>query len=216
MVRAVRRQGRLHARLADHRRHARHVADRRGVPVSVRHHARFVALRRRWRSACWRTSSPRCSSRARCSRSRSDATCRSVVSTAEHRQLAAVRQHAGQLHALALARAGPVARHHRRGHGDGRRPRAARWASTSPAARWWSWSSQQDGVTEEQVRAAVSVLPGDAVVQRYGAPADRQFLIRLPLASSGADGLEGTVATDRAGAAACGPARVHVRRSASS
>ena len=51
----------------------------------------------------------------------------------------------------------------------------------------------QEGVTEEQVRAAVSGLPGDAVVQRYGAPADRQFLIRLPLASSGSDGLEGTV-----------------------
>ena len=32
-------QGRLHARLADDRRHARHVADRRGLPLSVRHHA---------------------------------------------------------------------------------------------------------------------------------------------------------------------------------
>ena len=51
----------------------------------------------------------------------------------------------------------------------------------------------QEGVTEEQVRAAVSGLPGDAVVQRYGAAAERQFLIRLPLASSGSDGLEGTV-----------------------
>ena len=51
----------------------------------------------------------------------------------------------------------------------------------------------QDGVTEEQVRAAVSGLPGDEIVQRYGAAADRQFLIRLPLASSGSDGLEGTV-----------------------
>ena len=39
----------------------------------------------------------------------------------------------------------------------------------------------QDGVTEEQVRAAVAGLPGDEIVQRYGAPADRQFLIRLPL-----------------------------------
>ena len=33
----VRGQGRLHARLADHRRHACHVAHRRGVPLSVRH-----------------------------------------------------------------------------------------------------------------------------------------------------------------------------------
>jgi protein-export membrane protein SecD/preprotein translocase SecF subunit len=51
----------------------------------------------------------------------------------------------------------------------------------------------QDSVTEEQVRAGVSVLPGDEIVQRYGAPADRQFLIRLPLALSGSDGLEETV-----------------------
>jgi SecD/SecF fusion protein len=52
---------------------------------------------------------------------------------------------------------------------------------------------KQQGVTEEQVRAAVSGLPGDEIVQRYGNPADRQFLIRLPLASSGSDGLEGTI-----------------------
>jgi SecD/SecF fusion protein len=52
---------------------------------------------------------------------------------------------------------------------------------------------KQQGVTEEQVRAAVSELPGDEIVQRYGAPADRQFLIRLPLGSSGSDGLEGNV-----------------------
>ncbi len=49
------------------------------------------------------------------------------------------------------------------------------------------------GVTEEQVRSAVAGLPGDEVVQRYGDPADRQFQIRLPLASSGSDGLEATV-----------------------
>lgn len=52
---------------------------------------------------------------------------------------------------------------------------------------------KQDGVTEEQVRAAVAPLPGDEVVQRYGAAADRQFMIRLPLASTGADALEATV-----------------------
>ena len=51
----------------------------------------------------------------------------------------------------------------------------------------------QEGVTEEQVRAAVASLPGDAVVQRYGAAAERQFLIRLPLVSSGADALQETV-----------------------
>ncbi|MFA5910826.1 MAG: protein translocase subunit SecD [Vicinamibacterales bacterium] len=52
---------------------------------------------------------------------------------------------------------------------------------------------KQDGVTEEQVRAAVAPLPGDEVVQRYGAAADRQFMIRLPLASSGDGALEATV-----------------------
>jgi SecD/SecF fusion protein len=51
----------------------------------------------------------------------------------------------------------------------------------------------QEGVTEEQVRAAVSSLPGDAVVQRYGAATERQFLIRLPLVSSGSDALHDTV-----------------------
>lgn len=53
--------------------------------------------------------------------------------------------------------------------------------------------SAQEGVTEEQVRAAVSGLPGDAVVQRYGAAAERQFLIRLPLVMSGNDALQDTV-----------------------
>jgi protein-export membrane protein SecD/preprotein translocase SecF subunit len=52
---------------------------------------------------------------------------------------------------------------------------------------------KQPGVTGEQVRAAVSGLPGDEVVQRYGPAAERQFLIRRPLASSGSDGLEDTV-----------------------
>jgi preprotein translocase SecF subunit len=52
---------------------------------------------------------------------------------------------------------------------------------------------RRDGVTEEQVRAAVSGLPGEAVVQRYGVAADRQFQVRLPLASSGGDGLDGMV-----------------------
>ena len=51
----------------------------------------------------------------------------------------------------------------------------------------------RDGVTEEQVRTAVSVLPGDAIVQRYGAEGEHQFLIRKPLASD-SDGLEGAVA----------------------
>ena len=52
---------------------------------------------------------------------------------------------------------------------------------------------ERAGVTEEQVRTAVSVLPGDEIVQRYGNPAERQFLIRRPLASSGAGGLDASV-----------------------
>ncbi len=51
----------------------------------------------------------------------------------------------------------------------------------------------QDGVTEERVRTAVSGLPGDAVVQRYGDLAEHQFLIRLPLAPLATEGLDGTV-----------------------
>jgi protein-export membrane protein SecD/preprotein translocase SecF subunit len=39
----------------------------------------------------------------------------------------------------------------------------------------------EGGVTEEQVRAAVTTLPGDEVVQRYGPASERQFMIRLPL-----------------------------------
>jgi preprotein translocase subunit SecF len=39
----------------------------------------------------------------------------------------------------------------------------------------------------------VAVLPGDEVVQRYGAAADRQFMIRLALGSSGPDALQDTV-----------------------
>ncbi|MGV3518770.1 protein translocase subunit SecD [Luteitalea sp.] len=37
-------------------------------------------------------------------------------------------------------------------------------------------------VTDDAVRAAVSPLPGDEVVQRYGSAEDGQFLIRVPLA----------------------------------
>jgi len=51
----------------------------------------------------------------------------------------------------------------------------------------------QDGVTEERVRTAVSGLPGDAVVQRYGDPGEHQFLIRLPVAPLATEGLDGTV-----------------------
>jgi protein-export membrane protein SecD/preprotein translocase SecF subunit len=39
----------------------------------------------------------------------------------------------------------------------------------------------QAGVAEDAVRDAVVTLPGEEVVQRYGAPEERRFLIRLPL-----------------------------------
>lgn len=42
------------------------------------------------------------------------------------------------------------------------------------------------GVSEEQVRAAVATLPGDEVVQRYGPASDRRFMIRVPLAEGAA------------------------------
>jgi preprotein translocase subunit SecF len=38
----------------------------------------------------------------------------------------------------------------------------------------------EQAVTEEQVRSALSSIPGDRVVQTYGNPADRQIIIRLP------------------------------------
>ena len=38
----------------------------------------------------------------------------------------------------------------------------------------------EQAVNEEQVRSAVSSIPGDKVVQQYGDPGDRQILIRLP------------------------------------
>ncbi|HET7220829.1 MAG TPA: protein translocase subunit SecD [Vicinamibacterales bacterium] len=40
------------------------------------------------------------------------------------------------------------------------------------------------GVTEEAVRGAVASLPGDEVVQQYGAAEERRFLIRSPLLPS--------------------------------
>jgi preprotein translocase SecF subunit len=39
----------------------------------------------------------------------------------------------------------------------------------------------ESGVTEDAVRQAVASLPGDEVVQQYGAREERRFLIRLPL-----------------------------------
>lgn len=40
---------------------------------------------------------------------------------------------------------------------------------------------ERPGVTEEDVRRAVAQLPGDEIVQRYGAAGERQLLIRVPL-----------------------------------
>jgi preprotein translocase SecF subunit len=47
-------------------------------------------------------------------------------------------------------------------------------------------------VTEADLRRAAAPLPGDEIVQRYGPPAERRFLIRVPLAGdqSGGDALE--------------------------
>lgn len=42
----------------------------------------------------------------------------------------------------------------------------------------------QQAVTEEAVRNAVSSIPGDKVVQKYGEPAANEILVRLPQAST--------------------------------
>ena len=43
-------------------------------------------------------------------------------------------------------------------------------------------------VNEEQVRSAVSSIPGEKVVQQYGDPADRQILVRLPQVATAEQG----------------------------
>ena len=43
----------------------------------------------------------------------------------------------------------------------------------------------EQAVTEQQVRDAVSSLPGDEVVQQYGPAADRRILVRLPQPEGG-------------------------------
>jgi SecD/SecF fusion protein len=50
-----------------------------------------------------------------------------------------------------------------------------------------------EGVTEDQVRAAVAALPGEEVVQRYGSASDRQFMIRLALGAAGPDALQDSI-----------------------
>jgi preprotein translocase subunit SecF len=44
---------------------------------------------------------------------------------------------------------------------------------------------EQAGVTEEQVRNAIASLPGDEVVQQYGAVEERRMLVRLPQIEAG-------------------------------
>ena len=46
----------------------------------------------------------------------------------------------------------------------------------------------EQAVNEEQVRSAVSSIPGDKVVQQYGDPADRQILVRLPQVATAEQG----------------------------
>ena len=90
-----------------------------------------------------------------------------------------------QLHPLALARHRPVDAGHRWPASaiDGRAA-ACRSASTSPAAPRRRRSSSSRS-TEDAVRAARSTqLPGERWCSSYGAAADNQVLIRLPLACS--------------------------------
>jgi preprotein translocase subunit SecF len=46
----------------------------------------------------------------------------------------------------------------------------------------------EQAVTEDQVRGAVSGIPGDKVVQQYGPAGDRQIMIRLPQVESAEQG----------------------------
>ena len=46
----------------------------------------------------------------------------------------------------------------------------------------------EQAVTEDQVRSAVSGIPGDKVVQQYGPASDRQIMIRLPQVESAEQG----------------------------
>jgi len=44
-------------------------------------------------------------------------------------------------------------------------------------------------VTVEQVRGALEAIPGDKTIQQYGAPANREMLIKLPLSLEAQDGI---------------------------
>jgi preprotein translocase subunit SecF len=46
----------------------------------------------------------------------------------------------------------------------------------------------EQSVDEGQVRRAIEAIPGDKIIQPYGAAEDREWLIRLPLAESSEDG----------------------------
>jgi preprotein translocase subunit SecF len=46
----------------------------------------------------------------------------------------------------------------------------------------------EQAVNEEQVRSAVSSIPGDKVVQQFGNPTDRQILVRLPQVATAEQG----------------------------
>ena len=69
-------------------------------------------------------------------------------------------------------------------------------------------------VTEEQVRDAVAPLPGDEVVQQYGAATERRMLIRLPQVKAAEEGnsLEQGSAQVEAGAAEGRSAEVRDRQ----
>ena len=208
----ARGQGGLHARLADDRRYPRHVADRGGVPVSIRHDVdswlrddagdrpagerlhRGVRVAHGVRGGAEREALPVADGLA-------------ALSIGNWQLFANTRINftRWRWHALALSLVVILA------------GIATVAAKGLPLGIDFSGGTlavvefTQDGVTEEQVRAAVAVLPGDEVVQRYGAAADRQFMIRLALGSSGADALQDTVRQIARCVDGGGPPRVRVR-----
>jgi preprotein translocase subunit SecF len=68
-------------------------------------------------------------------------------------------------------------------------------------------------VGEDVVRKAVAVIPGDKVVQRYGAPGDNQVLIRLPQAAGPEEAfdLEAITSTVTSSLTQAGVGKVEVR-----
>ena len=178
---AAGRRRRFRPRLDHHRRHARHVAHRGGLPVSVRHQSdpricdhvdarpggqrlhRGVRVEDAVRDArCGGTRTGPQSAGLLRRRTRFDRTPDQVQPLGM----------ACPARCRSLVIGAGVAAMATRGF-----PLGIDFAGGTPAVVEFA----QPGVTEDDVRQAVAPLPGDESVQRYGPAGDRRFMIRLPL-----------------------------------